>query len=60
MGPAKGNPIAIFVTLRTIHERAHAEVPLEKVTEDWPVGTDSDLHVKVLADLFKSGVRKAA
>ena len=26
--------------------------------EGWPVGTDPELHVKVLADLFKSGASK--
>ena len=38
-----------------IQERAASEIPLEKVTEGWPVGTDPDVHVKVLTDLFKGG-----
>ena len=38
-----------------IQERAEAEIPLEKVTEGWAMGTDPEAHVKVLSDLFDSG-----
>jgi len=40
---------------KTIQQRADAEVPLEKVIEGWPVGTDPEVHVKVLSDLVNSG-----
>lgn len=40
---------------KTIQDRDDAEIPLEKVTEGWPVGADPEVHVKVLMDLFNSG-----
>ena len=54
-GPKAWKPYFNVRDPKTIQKRAEAEVPLEKVTEGWPVGTDPELHVKVLADLFKSG-----
>jgi TAT-translocated FGD2 family F420-dependent dehydrogenase len=54
-GPKAWKPYFNVRDPKTIQNRAEAEVPLEKVTEGWPVGTDPELHVKVLADLFKSG-----
>jgi F420-dependent hydroxymycolic acid dehydrogenase len=54
-GPKAWKPYFNIRDPKTIQDRAEAEVPLEKVTEGWPVGTDPELHVKVLADLFKSG-----
>jgi len=38
-----------------IEQRATAEVPLEKVYQDWPVSRDPDVHVQALTDLFTSG-----
>jgi hypothetical protein len=40
---------------QTIQERAEAEVPLEKVYSDWPIGTDPQVHVKAIQELFESG-----
>jgi F420-dependent hydroxymycolic acid dehydrogenase len=54
-GPKAWKPYFNIRDPKTIQDRAKVEVPLEKVTEDWPVGTDPELHVKVLSDLFKSG-----
>ena len=54
-GPKAWKPYFNIRDPKTIQNRAEAEVPLEKVTEGWPVGTDPELHVKALADLLKSG-----
>jgi F420-dependent hydroxymycolic acid dehydrogenase len=54
-GPKAWKPYFNIRDPRTIQERAQAEVPIEKVTEGWPVGTDPELHVKVLTELFKNG-----
>jgi TAT-translocated FGD2 family F420-dependent dehydrogenase len=54
-GPKAWKPYFNIRDPKTIQERADAEIPLEKVTEGWPVGTDPDVHVKVLSDLFASG-----
>jgi G6PDH family F420-dependent oxidoreductase len=40
---------------RTIEQRANAEIPLEEVYKDWPVGTDPEVHVQALMQLFKAG-----
>ena len=40
---------------QTIEQRADAEVPLEKVYEEWPVGTDPNVHLKTITELFQSG-----
>jgi hypothetical protein len=39
-----------------IQKPAEAELPLEKVYSEWPVGTDPAVHVKSVTELFKSGV----
>jgi len=54
-GPKAWKPYFNIRDPKTIEDRANAEIPLEKVTEGWPVGTDPNLHVKVLTDLFDSG-----
>lgn len=54
-GPKAWKPYFNIRDPRTIQERAEAEIPIEEVTEGWPVGTDPDVHVKALADLFKGG-----
>jgi F420-dependent hydroxymycolic acid dehydrogenase len=54
-GPKAWKPYFNVRDPKTIQKRAEAEVPLEKVTEGWPVGTDPDAHVTVLTDLFESG-----
>jgi alkanesulfonate monooxygenase SsuD/methylene tetrahydromethanopterin reductase-like flavin-dependent oxidoreductase (luciferase family) len=40
---------------KEIERRADAEIPLEKVYGDWPVGTDPEAHIKTITDLFSSG-----
>jgi TAT-translocated FGD2 family F420-dependent dehydrogenase len=40
----------------SIQRHAEAEIPLEKVYGDWPVSTDPGPHIKVINDLFASGV----
>ncbi len=39
-----------------IQQRADAQVPLEQVTKDWPIGTDPNAHLKKIQELFDSGV----
>jgi TAT-translocated FGD2 family F420-dependent dehydrogenase len=39
-----------------IQRRAEAELPLEKVYGDWPVGIDPELHIRKVSELFQSGV----
>jgi F420-dependent hydroxymycolic acid dehydrogenase len=39
-----------------IEQRATAEVPLEKVYQEWPVSRDPDVHVQALTELFATGV----
>jgi TAT-translocated FGD2 family F420-dependent dehydrogenase len=41
---------------REIQRRADAELPLEKVYGDWPVGTDPNVHLRAIDELFASGV----
>jgi F420-dependent hydroxymycolic acid dehydrogenase len=38
-----------------IQDRAMREVPAEKVSEGWPIGTDASAHIKVIEELFESG-----
>ncbi len=38
-----------------IQRRAEAELPLEKVYGDWPVGTNPQVHIKKVNELFESG-----
>ncbi len=54
-GPKAWKPYFNIRDPKTIQERADAEVPLEKVSEGWPVGTDPEVHLKVLNELFDSG-----
>jgi len=54
-GPKAWKPYFNIRDPKTIQERAEAEIPIEKVTEGWPVGVDPDVHVKVLSELFESG-----
>src|SRR5579871_601114 len=43
-GPKAWNPYFNIRDPKTIQERADAEVPLEKVSEGWPVGTEVHIH----------------
>jgi F420-dependent hydroxymycolic acid dehydrogenase len=54
-GPKAWKPYFNIRDPKTIQERAQAEIPLEKVTEGWPVSTDPEVHVKALTELFESG-----
>jgi len=54
-GPKAWKPYFNIRDPKTIQQRADTEIPLEKVYADWAVGTDPDIHVKVLSDLFESG-----
>jgi alkanesulfonate monooxygenase SsuD/methylene tetrahydromethanopterin reductase-like flavin-dependent oxidoreductase (luciferase family) len=38
-----------------IQRQAEADLPLEKVYGEWPVGNDPELHVKAVEKLFDSG-----
>jgi TAT-translocated FGD2 family F420-dependent dehydrogenase len=40
---------------QTIQQRADKEIPLEKVYEEWPIGTDPSVHLKTINELFQSG-----
>ncbi|MGA2125661.1 MAG: TIGR03557 family F420-dependent LLM class oxidoreductase [Xanthobacteraceae bacterium] len=39
-----------------IQHRAEADIPLDKIIGDWPVGTDPAVHVEAITELFDSGV----
>jgi coenzyme F420-dependent glucose-6-phosphate dehydrogenase len=41
---------------QAIQQRASAENPIQKVYSKWPVSTDPDVHVKMVLELFNSGV----
>jgi TAT-translocated FGD2 family F420-dependent dehydrogenase len=38
-----------------IEQQAQAEIPIEKLTAEWPVSTDPAVHVKAITELFDSG-----
>lgn len=38
-----------------IKQRAEAEIPLNKVYGEWPIGTDPAIHTKAIKALFNSG-----
>jgi F420-dependent hydroxymycolic acid dehydrogenase len=38
-----------------IEREANSEIPLEQVYGDWPVGTDANVHLKTVNELFESG-----
>jgi TAT-translocated FGD2 family F420-dependent dehydrogenase len=54
-GPKAWKPYFNIRDPKTIQERADTEIPLDKVTEGWAVGTDPEVHVKILSDLFAGG-----
>jgi TAT-translocated FGD2 family F420-dependent dehydrogenase len=39
-----------------IQQRAEAGIPMEEVLKAWAVGTDPDVHIKKMHELFDSGV----
>ena len=38
-----------------IERQADAEIPLQQIIADWPVGTDPEIHVAAIKKLFDSG-----
>jgi G6PDH family F420-dependent oxidoreductase len=38
-----------------IQRRAEAEIPLQQIIQEWPVGTDPNVHLKTITELFSSG-----
>lgn len=54
-GPKAWKPYFNIRDPQEIERRANAEVPIEKVTEGWPISTDPDVHVKAISELFDSG-----
>jgi F420-dependent hydroxymycolic acid dehydrogenase len=54
-GPKAWKPYFNIRDPKTIQQRAQAEVLIEKVIEGWPIGTDPEVHVKALSELYKSG-----
>lgn len=55
-GPKAWNPYFDIRDPAVIQTRAEKEIPLEKVTEGWPMSTEPEVHVEVLTKLFDSGV----
>jgi TAT-translocated FGD2 family F420-dependent dehydrogenase len=41
---------------KEIQKRAEAELPLEKIYSEWILGSDPDVHIKKIRQLFQSGV----
>jgi TAT-translocated FGD2 family F420-dependent dehydrogenase len=39
-----------------VQREAEAEIPIDEIVADWPVGTDPTIHVQALERLFDSGV----
>jgi F420-dependent hydroxymycolic acid dehydrogenase len=39
----------------SIERQADAEIPLQQIVADWPVGTDPEIHVAAIRRLFDSG-----
>jgi TAT-translocated FGD2 family F420-dependent dehydrogenase len=54
-GPKAWDPYYNVRDPQVIEERANKEVPLEKVMEGWPIGTDPAVHIKTITELFESG-----
>jgi TAT-translocated FGD2 family F420-dependent dehydrogenase len=54
-GPKAWNPYYNIQDPQIIEQRANAEIPLEKVTEGWPIGTDPGIHIQAITELWDSG-----
>jgi F420-dependent hydroxymycolic acid dehydrogenase len=54
-GPKAWKPYFNIRDPKEIEARAMSEVPAEKVSEGWPVGTDAGAHIKAVEQLFESG-----
>jgi alkanesulfonate monooxygenase SsuD/methylene tetrahydromethanopterin reductase-like flavin-dependent oxidoreductase (luciferase family) len=53
--PKAWNPYYNVRDPQEIERRANAEVPLENVTEGWPISTDPAVHINAITELFESG-----
>jgi F420-dependent hydroxymycolic acid dehydrogenase len=54
-GPKAWNPYFNVRDPQEIQDRAMKEIPMEQVTADWAIGTDPNVHIKKLQELFASG-----
>ncbi len=54
-GPKAWKPYFNIRDPKEIEARAMREVPAERVSEGWPVGTDPSAHLQVIEELFQSG-----
>jgi TAT-translocated FGD2 family F420-dependent dehydrogenase len=54
-GPKAWNPYYNVRDPQVIEQRASAEIPLQKVTEGWPIGTDPGIHIQAITELLDSG-----
>ena len=54
-GPKAWKPYFNIRDPTVIQQRAQTEIPIDKVIEGWPTGTDPEAHVKAISDLFESG-----
>lgn len=54
-GPKAWKPYFNIRDPKEIEARAMSEVPADKVSEGWPVGTNAADHLKVINELFESG-----
>jgi alkanesulfonate monooxygenase SsuD/methylene tetrahydromethanopterin reductase-like flavin-dependent oxidoreductase (luciferase family) len=54
-GPKAWKPYFNVRDPKEIEARATREVPAEKVSEGWPLGTGASTHIKVDEELFQSG-----
>jgi TAT-translocated FGD2 family F420-dependent dehydrogenase len=54
-GPKAWNPYYNVRDPQVIEQKATAEVPLDQVTQGWPISTDPAVHAKAITELFDSG-----
>jgi TAT-translocated FGD2 family F420-dependent dehydrogenase len=54
-GPKAWKPYYNVRDPQEIQDRAMKEVPMEQVTAEWAIGTDPNVHVKKVQELFDSG-----
>ncbi len=54
-GPKAFNSYFNIADPAEIQRRAEAQIPIEKVEEGWAIGTDPEVHIKKIAELFDSG-----
>ena len=54
-GPKAWKPYFNIRDPKTIQQRAEAEVSIDQVVEGWAIGTNPDVHVKIISELYESG-----